>query len=144
MTLAHMNMKLTLLDARQAIRLQGIDKLNAQLSMPPSGSKETELRAAKRWSRMLLRLRMRTIWHWQGIRLWMVQRPFLRGLPIPLPSTSSVTAWEEQAIDMAHRGAWPRRWLQLCQDKFTVFHLKECVHLRQRACGCPFWKTTSR
>ena len=42
--------------------------------------------APYRWRRFVLRLVDRVIWHWHGLLLWLVQRPFLRYLPYPYPA----------------------------------------------------------
>lgn len=92
-------------------------------------------RAPVRWGRMLVRLLARNRWHWQGILLWMIQRPYLRGLPPPLPSVSTPAEWEHQTAEMCKRRSWPRKWahsLMRQGEKFTLFHLKDSMHLRDR------------
>ena len=49
-----------------------------------------------RWCRVVLRLACRARWHWEGILLWLIRRPEIRGLPIPWPSVDSIEAYEKQ------------------------------------------------
>ena len=73
-------------------------------------------------------------WHWHGILLWLIQRPYLRFLPPPLPSVTTVSAWQEQVNAMVERFAWPSAWHRRIDigNLCTIFHLKECAHLRDR------------
>lgn len=83
---------------------------------------------------MVLRLRQRTQWHWRGILLWLIQRPHLRFLAPPLPSVTTVEAWEQQMVDMVNRQAWPMSWFATVgrRGEITAAHLKEAAHLRDR------------
>jgi hypothetical protein len=77
-----------------------------------------------RWSRMLVRLLLRKRWHYQGLLVWLIQRPFLRFLPTLLPMVST-------AVDMVKRRTWPKLWLSRVQHLFTVVHLN-AITLRSR------------
>ena len=57
---------------------------------------------------MVVRMMLRKRWHFQGLLLWLVQRPFLR------------------------RRTWPKLWLSRVQHLFTAVHLKDAVTLRSR------------
>ena len=83
---------------------------------------------------MFTRLVHRALWHWRGLLLWLIQRPYLRYAPCPLPSVTTVPEWHQQVDSMVARGSWPHRWQArinigtLC----TAVHLKEATHLRDR------------
>ncbi|CAJ1448249.1 unnamed protein product, partial [Effrenium voratum] len=87
---------------------------------------------AGRWARFTLRLVKRSLWHWQGVLLWLLQRPALRFLPTPYPSTTMVSEWQQQAEDMVLRGSWPRRWVTLAAPKFNGVMLNAAIFLRSR------------
>ena len=102
---------------------------------PPTACQQPGERAEDRWHRMYIRLLSRNRWHWHGILLWLIQRPYIRFLPPPLPSVSTTKEWEEQVEGMVKRGSWPKLWqtcLNLDPSQFSLFHLKECMHLRDR------------
>ena len=50
----------------------------------------------KRWGRMVSRLAVRLQWHWQGIMLWLVQRPHLRVWALPLPGVETPVQYLQQ------------------------------------------------
>lgn len=83
---------------------------------------------------MVVRLLTRQIWHYLGLKLWLVQRPFLRYAPTPLPMVATAADWLQQAKDMVKRRVWPKSWLQKAMDRghFTVIALKEAISLRQK------------
>ena len=89
---------------------------------------------AGRWRRMLLKLNERMLWAARGVLLWAVQKPFLRFLPFPYPSTSSTDKWLEQARKQASAGVISKRHYELAVSKklFTMTNLGECIHLRSR------------
>ena len=58
--------------------------------------------------RCLLRLWAKARWHWYGVLLWLVQRPFLRGLPLPYPGLTTCAQYVERQLRSRHVGvqAW--------------------------------------
>eukprot|EP00439_Symbiodinium_sp_Y106_P049186 s1586_g6.t1 len=66
-------------------------------------------RVADRFARMCLRLAARNRWHFGGLLLWLLQRPWLRFVPLPYGNTRTGEAWKAQAENMVKRGAYPRR-----------------------------------
>lgn len=84
----------------------------------------------RRWNRMVTRLWSRARWHWHGLMLWLIQRPYLRFTPPPLPPISNDREWKVQAVEMVQRGSWPRRWLP--KGNFGVMVLKDAIALRKR------------
>jgi len=76
--------------------------------------------AKLRWQRLFQRLLLRAQWHWQGLLLWLLQRPQLRGWVMPWPGTETVSEY------MAQPGA--RRAVR----KLSAEHLLELVDLRNR------------
>lgn len=87
---------------------------------------------ASRWQRLLLRMAARRTWHWKGVMLWLVQRPFLRFLPVPLPVVTNAEEWKTQLKDMVRRKVWPKRWLPKAQEVMSLLHLQEAQTLRNR------------
>lgn len=89
---------------------------------------------ALRWRRMVTRIQARQQWHHLGVKLWLIQRPFLRWTPTPLPMVSTSADWLQQAKDMVKRRVWPKSWLQKATEKghFTVYGLKDAITLRQK------------
>jgi len=81
---------------------------------------------------MVVRMAHRRSWNRQGQLLWILQRAFLRYLPMPLPAVTDVEAWKKQAMEMVNRGAWPRSWHLRCLDamSYNLANLKELIHLR--------------
>jgi len=53
-------------------------------------------RVPQAWRRMFNRLVVRAVWHWQGLLLWLVRHPELRGLPYPWPSVETTEAYAAQ------------------------------------------------
>ena len=45
---------------------------------------------------MLARLAARSVWHWQGLLLWLLQRPRLRGYPLPWPGSETMEQYLKQ------------------------------------------------
>lgn len=64
--------------------------------------------------------------------LWLVQRPFLRFLPVPLPVVTNAEEWKTQLKDMVRRKVWPKRWLPKAQEVMSLLHLQEAQMLRNR------------
>jgi hypothetical protein len=96
---------------------------------------ESDARSNKcgaRWRRMLLRVQQRAAWHFQGIVLWLVQRPELRFLPFPYVSVKCCADWVQQLDVMKKDSIWPRRHLQLAASKMSLSRLGDCLHLRDR------------
>ena len=91
-------------------------------------------KSATAWTRLMVRLRARLLWHANGIALWLCRRPWLRYLPLPYPSISLVRQWQLQAQQMVENGAPPRRHYEraLRAEAFTAIHLGECMWLRDR------------
>ena len=88
--------------------------------------------AATRWLRLWTRLIYRQQRHWKGVLLWLVQRPFLRFTPFPLPMNSTAKEWKQQLHEMVQRRVWPRRWLQRALGKMSDIVLREAQVLRSR------------
>lgn len=63
-------------------------------------AEEKTKRQISRWRRFQLRLLERARWRAYGLLLWVLQRPAIRFLPFPYPSTASVEAWIQQVKDM--------------------------------------------
>lgn len=91
-------------------------------------------KATGTWRRMVVRLRVRLLWHVQGIALWLCRRPWLRYLPLPYPSISLGRQWQLQAQQMVTNGALPQKHFQkaLHAEAFTASNLKDCMWLRDR------------
>ena len=53
-------------------------------------------RALLRFRRFVARLVDRACWHWWGVLLWLQQRPYLRRLVLPYPSTETVEDYAKQ------------------------------------------------
>ena len=89
---------------------------------------------AGKWRRMIIRLRERAIWAAKGLCLWLLQRPYLRFLPVPYPSTPSIDKWKHQAREQVTAGTLPRRYLDFANrnGRFTMQNMGECIHLRSR------------
>ena len=89
---------------------------------------------AGKWRRMIIRLRERAIWAAKGLCLWLLQRPYLRFLPLPYPSTPSIEKWKHQAREQVTAGTLPRRYLDFANrnGRFTMQNMGECIHLRSR------------
>ena len=87
-----------------------------------------------RWRRFVMRLKERALWAARGVLLWVLQKPFLRWLPLPYPATASVEKWITQCKSQVQGKAFPARHFQkaLAQNLFTMANLGECVHLRNR------------
>ena len=64
--------------------------------------------------------------------LWLVQRPFLRYMPAPLPVVTTSEEWKAQLKDMVKRHAWPKRWQPKAMEYMSLVHLNEAKVLRQR------------
>ena len=85
-----------------------------------------------RWKRMIGRLLERKRWHWIGVKLWLLQRPHLRYLPLPLPMVATLDEWTKQTNDQVNRRTWPRSWRQRALNKMSMLHLRDCQTLRSR------------
>lgn len=125
-------MKLAWLVTHQAVQTQVIAEQIIVLVMPTFAPSVPLEPPVQRWKRMCLRMAQRNLWHWKGILLWIVQRPFLKALPLPLPSMSSVDDWIQQGKDMVERGSWPKRWFLEAKPKFNLVNMKECISMRQK------------
>ncbi|CAL1132431.1 unnamed protein product, partial [Cladocopium goreaui] len=86
------------------------------------------------WRRMFLKLNERMLWAARGVLLWLLQRPFLRFLPFPYPSTSSTDKWLEQARKQVSAGVISKRHFKLAvaMKQFTMANLGEFIRLRGR------------
>jgi hypothetical protein len=87
------------------------------------------LRSLEQSRRMALGLEMTRRWHWQGLMLWLIQRPHIRFLPFPLSMVSKVEDWKQQLMDAVKRRTWPKSWLQKAASKMTMVHLRDCQTL---------------
>ena len=91
-------------------------------------------KAVQRWSRMLMRLQRRALWHAHGVLLWLLRRPFLRFLPVPYPSVTRVDQWILQAEQMVASHVWPKRWIAKSKSAggFVMNNLSELAGFRSR------------
>lgn len=91
-------------------------------------------RVSQRWTRMCLRLFARARWHVQGLLLWLLQRPSLRYVPLPYPSTTTVDQWKEQCWEMVKsKGASQRHVARAHQaGAFNAKNLNDATWLRNR------------
>lgn len=87
-----------------------------------------------RWLRFVLRLLDRQRWHWHGLLLWLLQRAYLRFLPFPYPSISSVDQWKSQAQSMMESGAFfqPHYNKGFQLGRYTAANLREMSFFRDR------------
>lgn len=87
-----------------------------------------------KWRRLLSRMAERLVWHACGVRLWLLRRPYLRFLPFPYPTVSSVAQWKLQAESMVVNKALAQRHFEraLKSQAFTMGNLGECGWLRNR------------
>ena len=87
-----------------------------------------------RWRRMMLRLIDRTRWHVHGMLLWLLQRPYLRYLPVPYPSVTTLEQWKLQCGQMVASRSWSPAWIKKghAAKQFTVSNLSEVAGFRSR------------
>ena len=85
-----------------------------------------------RWNRLLVRLMHRRMWAYKAVLLWLVQRPYLRFVPFPVPAVNGVQDWREQIHNSVMRGVWPKRWLQRGLEAMNVLAMKDAITLRGR------------
>ena len=50
----------------------------------------------QRWWRFVARLYARSVWHWRGLLLWLVQRPALRSFVLPLPGVTTEQEYHDR------------------------------------------------
>ena len=95
---------------------------------------ETSLRSLQRWRRFLLRLWDRQIWHLRGLVLWLCSRSYLRFVPYPYPSVSTVRQWQLQAQAMVAEHTLISRHLTAANNAgaFTAQNLIEMSKFRDR------------
>lgn len=88
----------------------------------------------QRWSRMWSRMRRRAEWHIQGVMLWLLQRPWLRFVPMPYPSISNVPQWKLQAESMVSNKCLPLAHYRkaISADRFNAGNLNAAAWLRNR------------
>ena len=58
---------------------------------------------AQVWPRFAARVRLRSLWRWQGLLLWLVQRPWLRYFPLPFPQTTDLEDYENSQLAACNR-----------------------------------------
>ncbi|CAE7525014.1 tenm3 [Symbiodinium sp. CCMP2592] len=112
---------------------------SVSVSKPTSKPAAVLLESVGKWRRMVVRLRERLAWHWQGLLLWLVRMPQLRFAPFPWKSVTGPKEWQEQSEGMVRRGAWPRRWYTRAVENrvFSGVNLGHSVSLRNK-CGLAF------
>lgn len=86
----------------------------------------------QKWKRFALRLSSRLAWSRKGLLLWIIQRPEIRYLPLPLPSVASIQQWKDQMNEWLKLRAWPMKWAREAVSRMSLVNLKECVTLRGR------------
>jgi hypothetical protein len=76
---------------------------------------------------MVRRMFLRSVWHVQGLLLWLLQRPSLRWVPVPYPAISDTMQWRQQAESMVANGSLAKRHLTRAQQvgAFTAQNLKD-------------------
>ena len=79
------------------------------------------------WTRMVQRLFVRLAWHVHGMLLWLLQRPYLRYLPVPYPSVSNLTQWQSQCLAMVEAKCFSKRHLTRARQlqAFNMANLSE-------------------
>lgn len=79
-------------------------------------------------------MRERSNWARQGLLLWALQRPYLRYLPLPYPSTASVERWEAQGRVLCMDKVMAKRHFDKAvkSNGFNYENLREMIHLRNR------------
>ena len=65
-------------------------------SQPYIMEDEANTAVVSRFARMWTRLRHRAMWSFKGTMLWLVQRPYLRRLPFPLPGVADLSKYMRQ------------------------------------------------
>ena len=83
----------------------------------------------------MLRSQERSVWAAKGLLLWLLLRkPWLRFLPLPYPSTTTLQQWKEQALRQAMDGVIPKQHLKKAElaQTFNMQSLGDCSHLRDR------------
>lgn len=105
-----------------------------ELTMESKKVKRSATAVAERWARMVMRAAARARWHALGLLLWLVQRPMLRFLPFPYPSTATTEQWQKQISDMMKGRIWPIKHgnYALAQNLCTAQSLQECSQFRNR------------
>ena len=66
--------------------------------------------------------------------LWLLQRPYLRYLPVPYPSVSNLEQWKLQCGRMVSDRSWCSVWIRKARaaGQFTVSNLSELSGFRNR------------
>lgn len=112
---------------------------NAILTLGPAAQRQlmSECRLAfaiYRWRRFILRLQDRAQWHVHGLLLWLVSRSYLRFLPYPYPSITSVEAWKDQAKNMVSQLTLSAHAFNMAAQtgRFTAQNLSELCRFRDR------------
>lgn len=82
----------------------------------------------------MLRLIDRARWHVHGMLLWLLQRPYLRYLPVPYPSVTTLEQWKLQCGQMVASRSWSSAWIKKghAAKQFTVSNLAELAGFRSR------------
>lgn len=90
--------------------------------------------APYRWRRFIMRLTGRYMWYDERLLLWLLQRAYLRFLPFPYPSISTVEDWKYQARTMAEQPVTVPRHIGLAFERnaFTAQNLLEMSRFRDR------------
>lgn len=93
-----------------------------------------DVKVPGKWCRFVLRMHQRALWAAQGVFLWLLQRPYLRYLPLPYPSTSTVEKWLSQAEQQVSQKTLSSKHLDFAWKnwRYNMANLGECIHLRGR------------
>ena len=97
-------------------------------------SNPQEVTVPGKWRRFVLRMHQRALWAAQVVFLWLLQRPYLRFLPLPYPSTSTVERSLSQAEQQVSHKILSSKHLDFTWKswRFNMANLGECIHLRGR------------
>ena len=116
------------------LRDQRRHPLLPDLTMESKKVKRSATAVAERWGRIMIRAATRARWHALGLLLWLVQRPMLRFLPFPYPSTTTPEQWQKQISDMMKGRIWPIKHgnYALAHNLCTAQSLQECSQFRNR------------
>ena len=90
--------------------------------------------APYRWRRNFLRVLGRRRWYEESLALWLVSRSYLRYLPFPYPSVSTVQAWILQGETMVAQQVLPacHHGEALKLQRYTAKNLIELQRFRDR------------
>eukprot|EP00435_Cladocopium_sp_Y103_P056568 s1725_g19.t1 len=68
-------------------------------------------------------------WQARGVLLWLLQRPYLRYLPVPYPMVFNVRQWQSQCLTMAEAKCFSRRHLARARQ-LQAFNMANLVEMK--------------